>query len=106
MNNTIFRVSRIHKAFGSLQVIDNVSISLSIGRIHGLIGPNGAGKTSLFNLITGELQPDFGSIFLNDCDISKKSSDYRARSGIIRSFQRNNVFLKGFSKTRLVKPHS
>ena len=93
MTNTIFRVSRIYKAFGALQVIDNVSISLSIGRIHCLIGPNGAGKTSLFNLITGELQPDFGGIFLNDHDISKKSSDYRARSGIIRSFQRNNVFL-------------
>lgn len=93
MTNTIFRVSSLYKAFGSLKVINNVSISLSIGQIHGLIGPNGAGKTSLFNLITGELLPDFGSIFLNDCDISNTSADYRARSGIIRSFQRNNVFL-------------
>ena len=87
-----FRAEHLHKWFGSLQVTNDVSIELPRGQRHGLIGPNGAGKTTLFNLLTGEVKADRGRIVLEDRDISGASPDARARAGLARSFQRNNLF--------------
>ena len=89
----MLNVLNLEKSFGSLAVTQNVSLSLPAGRRHGLIGPNGAGKTTFFNLLTGELQPDNGSIYLAEQDITRKPPEYRAKAGIARSFQRNNLFL-------------
>ncbi len=88
----MLRVEGLHKAFGSLAVTQNVSLALPPGRRHGLIGPNGAGKTTLFNLLSGELRPDAGRVYLDGHDITGASPDQRARAGIARSFQRNNLF--------------
>ncbi len=88
----MLRAQGLRKSFGSLAVTDEVSLDLPAGRRQGLIGPNGAGKTTLFNLLSGELRADAGRISLAGRDISHASPDARARAGLARSFQRNNLF--------------
>ena len=85
-------VRGLTKSFGSLKVTDGVDLSLAAGRREAVIGPNGAGKTTFFNLLTGELAPDAGSIRLAGRDVTRLSPDARVRAGLARSFQRNNLF--------------
>ncbi|MEO2104802.1 MAG: ATP-binding cassette domain-containing protein [Actinomycetota bacterium] len=80
------------KRFGGLTAVDGVSITLEPGQVTGLVGPNGAGKTTVFNLLTGVLTPDDGTVMFGDDDISKWSSDRRARRGVVRSFQEMRLF--------------
>ena len=65
------------KAFGGLRVATNISIAVAPGERRLIIGPNGAGKTTLFNLITGELTPNSGSIHLFGRDITQVPSRRR-----------------------------
>ena len=88
----ILRAEAITHAFGSLVVTDTVTLALAPGERHGLIGPNGAGKTTLFNVIAGEIVPDAGSVHLTGRDVTRAPPDRRARLGLGRSFQRNNLF--------------
>ena len=88
----ILQAESITHAFGSLVVTDGVTLELAPGERHGLIGPNGAGKTTLFNIIAGEIVPDAGSVHLNGVDVTRHPPDRRARLGLARSFQRNNLF--------------
>lgn len=83
----ILAVSNLNKSFGAVRVADDLSFSLEKGEALGVIGPNGAGKTSMFNLITGTLKPDSGSISFSGREISKDSAAVRCRSGVARSFQ-------------------
>ncbi len=85
-------VEALEKSFGALQVTNQVSLQVPTGIRHAIIGPNGAGKTTLFNLLTGELRPTAGRIVLDDLDITHLTPDRRARLGLSRSFQRNNLF--------------
>jgi len=73
-------VNGLCKAFGGLHVTTDVNLSVEPGERRLIIGPNGAGKTTLFNLITGELTPDSGSIGLFDHDITAVPS---RRRGIV-----------------------
>jgi len=82
----------LQKSFGSLVVADNVSLRLERGERHVILGPNGAGKTTLFNLLTGELSPDAGDIRIGGESVIKLSVEARARRGLSRSFQKNNLF--------------
>jgi branched-chain amino acid transport system ATP-binding protein len=82
----------LSKNFGALQVTQDVSLRFESGRRYAVIGPNGAGKTTLFNLLTGELRPTEGRVRLDSLDITSFSPDARARTGIGRSFQKNNLF--------------
>ena len=75
------------KSFGALKVTDDVSFDLAHGEALGIIGPNGAAKSTLFNLITGNLRPDAGRVFLDGRDITSESPMQRCASGIGRSFQ-------------------
>ena len=88
----VLRVEGLCKSFGSLRVADEVSLSLPAGRRHGLIGPNGAGKTTLFDLVTGETPADAGSVYVGGRDLSGAPPERRARAGLARGFQRNNLF--------------
>ena len=88
----ILRVEGLQKRFGGIVVSDNVYLSIASGEILGLIGPNGAGKTSLFNLISGVLRPDAGSIFLNGHKIDAEPLYKRARMGIARTWQNMLLF--------------
>ena len=86
------RVRDLCKSFGSLRVTDHVSLRLPAGRRHGLIGPNGAGKTTLFDLITGQAAADAGRIYVGGREVTGAPPDARARAGLARSFQRNDLF--------------
>jgi branched-chain amino acid transport system ATP-binding protein len=91
---TALTVSRLCKAFGGLRVTTNVDLNVQPGERRLIIGPNGAGKTTLFNLITGELTPDSGSIRLFDRDITAVPSRRRAHLGMARTYQIITLFAR------------
>src|SRR5690625_216139 len=78
--------------FGGQVAVDHVSCEIPEKHFKSIIGPNGAGKTTFFNLISGELRPTKGEVFLKEKLITTLSSVERARLGIGRSFQITNVF--------------
>jgi len=105
-------LSGLCKAFGGLHVTNNVDLDVAPGERRLIIGPNGAGKTTLFNLITGEITPDRGSIHLFGQDITRVPSRRRPHLGMARTYQiitlfpRNSIIhniilaLLGLSPTR------
>ena len=64
-NKSILKLDKVSLKYGRNSILDNLSLSLNQGQILGLLGPNGVGKTTIFNLITGLISPDFGSIIIN-----------------------------------------
>ncbi len=84
---TALAVTGLNKSFGGLRVTSNVDLLVESGERRLIIGPNGAGKTTLFNLITGELVPDSGSIALFGRDITRTASRRRAHLGLARTYQ-------------------
>ena len=88
----MLRAERLSKSFGAFEVTRDVSLEVPAGVRHAIIGPNGAGKTTLFNLLSGELAPRAGRIYLGDREITGLAPNRRARLGLARSFQRSNVF--------------
>ncbi len=85
-------VTGLCKAFDGLHVTTNVNLDVAPGERRLIIGPNGAGKTTLFNLITGELTPDSGSIHLFGNDITKTPSRRRPHLGMARTYQIITLF--------------
>jgi branched-chain amino acid transport system ATP-binding protein len=85
-------VRGLDKSFGGLRVTAAVSLVVEPGERRLIIGPNGAGKTTLFNLITGELRPDSGSIALFDRDITRVPSHRRFHLGMARTYQIITLF--------------
>lgn len=83
----LLKVENLSKSFGGLMVITQLSFSLFEGEILGIIGPNGSGKTTLFNLITGFLKVDQGSIQYMGKDITNKRPSEVCKLGIGRTFQ-------------------
>ena len=77
----------VSKRFGAVVAADGVDLSVERGEALGIIGANGAGKSSLFNLVTGVLRPDAGSVAFAGQDITSASVRDRCRAGIGRSFQ-------------------
>jgi branched-chain amino acid transport system ATP-binding protein len=86
------QVERLNRAFGALPVARDINLTLERGARRALIGPNGAGKTTLVNLITGVLKPHSGHVLLNSEDITTLSQADRARRGLARTFQINQLF--------------
>jgi branched-chain amino acid transport system ATP-binding protein len=85
-------VNALCKAFGGLHVTTDVNLNVEPGERRLIIGPNGAGKTTLFNLITGELMPDSGSIQLFGHDITRVPSRRRPHMGMARTYQIITLF--------------
>jgi branched-chain amino acid transport system ATP-binding protein len=85
-------VQSLDKSFGGLKVTSRVDLTVEPGERRLIIGPNGAGKTTLFNLITGELAPDRGTISLFDHDITRMPGRRRAHLGIGRTYQIITLF--------------
>ncbi len=88
----LLEVNNISKYFGGLQAVKNVSFGVAQGCIKAVIGPNGAGKTTLFNLVSGFLSPDSGSILYRDAPIHGKSPHEIAAQGLSRTFQHIRLF--------------
>ena len=84
---TILSLKNVTKSFGALTVTDDASFDVPKGQALGIIGPNGAGKSTLFNLITGNLRADQGSIHFQGRDVTRVSAMERCLTGIGRSFQ-------------------
>jgi branched-chain amino acid transport system ATP-binding protein len=82
----------LHRRFGGLSAIDGVSLSVARREIVALIGPNGAGKSTLFNLLTGHLRPDAGSVRLGGREVTGLAPHRLCALGVGRSFQRTNIF--------------
>ena len=68
----ILKLDKISLSFGNRKILDNIKFSLNEGQVLGLLGPNGVGKSTIFNIITGLIKPDYGSIIIN----SKTANDY------------------------------
>lgn len=83
----VFEVENVSRAFGGLQAVRNVSLSVARGEILGIIGPNGAGKTTLFNLLNGFIHPDQGRILLEGRDITGARPYEICAAGVGRTFQ-------------------
>jgi branched-chain amino acid transport system ATP-binding protein len=89
---TALAIAQLSKSFGGLRVTVNVDLQVAPGERRLIIGPNGAGKTTLFNLITGELAPDSGSITLMGRDITRSPCRHRAHLGLARTYQIITLF--------------
>ena len=83
----ILVVNKLHKNFGKLAAVHDLSFEVKRGEILGMIGPNGAGKTTVFNLLTGILKPDKGKIIFNGEDITHESPSKRCHQGLGRTYQ-------------------
>ena len=69
---SIIELEKLSLSFGKRKILDNISFKINKGQILGLLGPNGVGKSTIFNLITGLIKPNYGSIIIN----AKKANDY------------------------------
>ncbi len=88
----MLEVRNIHKSFSGFAAVGGVSLDVPAQGITAVIGPNGAGKSTLFNLLTGHLHADGGSVSLEGRDITGAAPHAICRMGVGRSFQHTNVF--------------
>ena len=86
------KVSNLKKSFGGLPAINGVSLEVAPGERRLIIGPNGAGKTTLFNLITGDLPSDAGSIALFETEMTRLATHRRVHLGLGRTYQIITLF--------------
>lgn len=90
----MLRITDIYKSFDEFMAVDGADLTVGEGELVAVIGPNGAGKTTLFNLISGQLKPDKGSVVFMDEDIANLPPHQICRKGIARSFQIANIFAR------------
>ena len=84
----------IRKSFNGFAAVAGVNLEVPAHGITAVIGPNGAGKSTLFNLLTGHLRPDGGSVDFEGRDITGTAPYAICRMGVGRSFQHANIFRK------------
>jgi branched-chain amino acid transport system ATP-binding protein len=105
----LLSVRGLGKRFGQVITARDIDLDIMPRQLHSFIGPNGAGKTTFFNILTGLLQVDTGSIVFRGKDITRLAAHLRVRAGIGRSFQIISLFkhLSAFENVRLaVQSHS
>ena len=88
----VLSVQGLKKSFGGVVAVDGATFDLHDEEILGLIGPNGAGKTTIFDMISGYLAPDEGSVIYEGADVTNMPPDQRARMQLIRRFQDARLF--------------
>jgi len=82
----------VTKRFGGLTALDGVNYSVRAGEVRGIIGPNGAGKTTFFNVVTGDLKPTSGKIFIKGEDVTDLPPYLICQKGLSRTFQLTFIF--------------
>jgi len=92
MSDALLETKGLHRFFGGLHAVNDVSISVPKGAIKGVIGPNGAGKTTLFNLIAGTIPPHAGEVIFRGRKITALKPHAVACMGIARTFQTTKLF--------------
>ena len=88
----ILKADGVLMQFGGLKALNNVSLSIQRGTIHGLIGPNGSGKSTMMNVLTGIYVPTAGTIAFDGRSVVGRTSSDIALSGIARTFQNVQLF--------------
>lgn len=91
---SLLQLQNLTKKFGGLTAVDKVSFDTEQGSIAGLIGPNGAGKTTVFNLITGNYQPNGGDVIFDGKSVAGLRTHKIVSLGIARTFQTIRLFQK------------
>jgi ABC-type branched-subunit amino acid transport system ATPase component len=88
----LFRGEGLHKSFGGVQAVRDISIAVPVGAVFAVIGPNGAGKSTLLNLMSGIYQPDAGRIVFDGAEFVGTPAHTRVRRGLARTFQKIRLF--------------
>jgi branched-chain amino acid transport system ATP-binding protein len=85
------RTRELTKVFSGMAVLSDVNFEMKVGARQALIGPNGAGKTTFINLLTGNLAPTKGSVWIGERDVTQLPAHRRVKSGLARTFQINSL---------------
>jgi branched-chain amino acid transport system ATP-binding protein len=88
----MLEVEHVSRSFGGVFAVRDVSLSVARGELRGIIGPNGAGKSTLFNLVSGHLRADHGTVSYRGVHLERRSAHRRARDGIAIVFQGARIF--------------
>jgi branched-chain amino acid transport system ATP-binding protein len=92
MTAPMLELTGVKKSFGGNHVIPGLDLTLNAHEVTALIGPNGAGKTTIFNLITGFLKPDEGTVVYKGQQLTGLTPENVFRKGMVRTFQEVRVF--------------
>jgi branched-chain amino acid transport system ATP-binding protein len=92
MDSVLLETKHLHRHFGGVHAVSDVSIQVAQGTIQAVIGPNGAGKTTLFNLIAGTIPPNAGQVTFQGRQITAWKPHAVATLGIARTFQTTKLF--------------
>jgi ABC-type branched-subunit amino acid transport system ATPase component len=90
----LLEVADLRKSFGGVAAVDGTSFGVAAGSITAVIGPNGAGKSTVFNVASGLMRPDSGSIRFDGMDVTGHRTDAVARAGMVRAFQTARVLTR------------
>ena len=88
----LLRGRELTRRWGGLVAVNEVSLDLARGTVHGLIGTNGAGKSTMINMLSGEYPPSEGTVELMGRDVTAWPQFRRAQAGLGRSYQRNTIY--------------
>lgn len=87
MGTGLLELRGVDKSFGKVRIAADLNLSVPAGQTVGIVGPNGAGKSSLFAIISGDLTPDSGAVWLGGQEITRAAPHERSRAGLGRTFQ-------------------
>jgi ABC-type branched-subunit amino acid transport system ATPase component len=90
--DVLLRAGGLHKSFGGVHAVRDISFAIPAATVFAVIGPNGAGKSTLLNLLSGIYPPDTGSMVFDGVDLTGLSAHRRVRCGIARTFQKIRLF--------------
>jgi branched-chain amino acid transport system permease protein len=93
-HEVVLAIRDLEKRFGGIAACRGLDLDLERGRITALVGPNGAGKTTVFNVLTGALRADGGSVRLGEHELVGMKPDAIARLGVVRTFQDVRLFAR------------
>ena len=88
----LLRAEGLHKSFGGVRAVYDISLNVPVGAVFAVIGPNGAGKSTLLNLMSGLYQPDAGNMIFDGVDLVGMPAHRRVRLGLGRTFQKIRLF--------------
>lgn len=91
MTDAVIETRGLCRQYGAFVATDHVDFAMKAGDRRALIGPNGAGKTTFLNLLTGQVMPTSGTVWLNGEDVSQVPMHRRVKRGIARTFQLNTL---------------
>ncbi|MCJ7791114.1 MAG: branched-chain amino acid ABC transporter ATP-binding protein/permease [Dehalococcoidia bacterium] len=105
-NRGLLQVKNVSKNFGGVAAVSDVTLAIGQGEIFGIIGPNGSGKSTVFNLISGVIRPDSGTVMFKGEDITGLAAHKVARRGLTRTFQATTLYCQATVWENVVRGRS